>query len=109
MPGLKGFYRSLGLSGINPDSYKQSTLRSRIMPTPIPAELILPLNQHQGIPGTPCVSVGDRVRKYQLLAPADQPGMLNLHAPSSGEIVSIDTQIDLYADGQNQTLSLIHI
>lgn len=103
MPGLRHIYRSLRSGGIKPPDYKQPTLRSRIMPTPIPEQLVLPLDQHQGLSSEPCVKPGDRVRKYQLLAQANQAGMLNLHAPSSGEITSVDTEVDLFGDGQSQT------
>ncbi len=75
--------------GIKPLALKARSLRSRIMPAPIPEMLILPLLQHQGSPAAPIVNVGDQVLKYQLLAAAEGPLSVPVHAPTSGEIAAI--------------------
>lgn len=77
--------------GIRPIAYKESSLRSRIMPSPIPDQLILSLRQHQGELPTPIVKVGDTVLKYQLIAEAKSPGAVNLHAPTSGKVIAIES------------------
>ncbi len=87
------FRSSVKFGSIRPVAHKQESLRSRIMPTPLPETLELSLQQHQGPASIPCVEVGDRVLKYQLLAnPADERGV-PLHAPTSGSIESIDKTI----------------
>lgn len=75
--------------GIKPDRFKSHSLRSRIMPMPLPPELWLPLRQRDGKELTPLVKVGDQVLKYQLLAqPVTQYGV-PLYAPTSGRITDI--------------------
>lgn len=102
MLGLNYFYRSLASGSIRPPANKAETLRSRIMPTPIPEQLVLPLQQHQGTAAKVCVQAGEQVRKYQLLASADNENSVPLHAPTSGKILAIDTEIDLYNTGHAQ-------
>ena len=108
MLGLKHFYRSLASGSIRPPANKAETLRSRIMPTPIPEQLLLPLQQHQGMAADVCVQVGERVRKYQLLASSRDKSCVPIHAPSSGEIIAIDTEIDLYNTGHRQICISLH-
>ena len=79
--------------GIKPPAFKASSLRSRIMPTPIPRKLIMPLLQHQGVAACPVVAVGDRVLKYQLLAEARGTSSVALHAPTSASIVEISNTL----------------
>ena len=104
--------------GIKPLALKARSLRSRIMPAPIPEILILPLLQHQGSPAAPIVNVGDQVLKYQLLAAAEGPPSVPVHAPTSGEITAItDSPIPghgeqsgrcilLRADGEDNAIDL---
>lgn len=54
-----------------------------------PEQVRIPLLQHVGAPAKPVVSVGDRVKKYDLIAEADGTISTNLHASIDGEIVSI--------------------
>ena len=54
--------------GIHPAEHKELSNQLPIQPAPLPARLILPLSQHLGAPAEPCVSVGERVLKGQLLA-----------------------------------------
>ena len=76
--------------GIKPPDYKQATLRSRLMPTPIPRELILPLIQHGSTRSKPLVKPGDKVLKYQTIACSEATGIVDLHAPTSGVIRAIE-------------------
>lgn len=54
-----------------------------------PEQVRIPLLQHVGAPAKPVVSVGNRVKKYDLIAEADGTISTNLHASIDGEIVSI--------------------
>lgn len=75
--------------GISPPGFKEASLRSRILPAPIPPELILPLRQHQGSSPRVTVAVGDSVLKGDLLAEVLDLDSLPLHAPTSGKITAI--------------------
>lgn len=65
---------------------KATTLRSRIMPTPLPEQLFIPVPADLGIK----VKVGDQVARQQLLARQDSPCGQRVLAPTSGQIVSIN-------------------
>ena len=104
--------------GIQPDSNKESALRSRLMPVPLPEKLMLPLAQGNQAPAQVLVKPGQQVLKYQILARAVGDNSINLHAPTSGEIGRLmDSpglaefqpackQLELTPDGLDQALSL---
>ncbi|TVP56533.1 MAG: electron transport complex subunit RsxC [Halomonadaceae bacterium] len=71
-----------------PDNKAQS-LQQPIRPGGLPPELWLPLQQHLGQPAITVVSEGDRVLKGQLLAAAQGPDSVPVHAPTSGLISAI--------------------
>ncbi|UTA46999.1 electron transport complex subunit RsxC [Simiduia sp. 21SJ11W-1] len=76
--------------GIHPPENKHQSLVEPLAHIELPAELVLPLNQHLGAPAEPVVSVGEKVKTGQLIA---QPGgqfSAALHASSSGEVVAIE-------------------
>lgn len=84
--------------GITPKSNKAMSLQQKIMRMPsahiaMPAQLILPLSQHNGSESVPVVCVGDYVYKYQLIADANGDKGVCLHAPSSGYVSSINYPI----------------
>ena len=60
------------------------------VPAPLPKQLIVPLQQHIGATSQPCVDVGERVRKGQILAKAQGYVSAPVHAPSSGTVVAIE-------------------
>ncbi|AZN37775.1 electron transport complex subunit RsxC [Iodobacter ciconiae] len=76
--------------GVHPPEHKAESSHYPIRTAPLPARLILPLQQSIGSAAKPLVKVGDEVAKGQLIAAAD--GMISaaLHAPTSGCIESID-------------------
>ena len=104
--------------GIKPPSCKATSLRSRIMPMPLPPRLILPLEQYGGASAIPLVNVGDHVLKYQLIAQAGSFGSAPVHAPSSGVVSHIgsapvaghpgksSTCIQIECDGLDDALDL---
>lgn len=76
--------------GIRLDAQKtQSTTRS-IRDVPIPKQLVIPLKQHVGEEAQPVISIGEVVRKGQLLA--EHYGLLGapIHASTSGKVVAIE-------------------
>ena len=56
---------------------------------PLPERLILPLQQHIGIPATAVVKKGDRVLKGQVIARAEGYVSVPVHASTSGVIQDI--------------------
>jgi electron transport complex protein RnfC len=57
---------------------------------PLPAQLVVPLQQHIGAPSQPLVSVGDRVLRGQPLARPQGYVSAPVHAPSSGTVAAIE-------------------
>ncbi len=100
--------------GVHPPEHKAESSHYLIRTAPLPARLILSLQQSIGSAAKPVVKVGDEVAKGQLIAAAD--GMISaaLHAPTSGRIEAIELQpvahpsglsdncIVLIPDGQDQ-------
>lgn len=78
--------------GIHPAERKELSNRTPIQSMPLPARLILPLNQHIGSAAEPCVSVGQRVLKGQMIAEATAVVSAPLHAPTSGTVSFIGSQ-----------------
>lgn len=75
--------------GIHPPEHKSESNTTPILPGPLPAQLILPLNMHIGAPARPLVQVGDKVLKGQHLAEGNGTVSAPLHAPTSGTVVAI--------------------
>ncbi len=99
--------------GVHPPEHK---LESSTLPSaraPLPRTLLLPLQQHIGAKPKLLVQAGDKVLKGQMLARAEGNLSISIHAPTSGEIVSIgprpvphpsgmeDLCITLAADGMD--------
>lgn len=78
--------------GIHPPENKKQSTRSPIRPAPLPDTLIVPIQQHIGVPAKPCVRVGDYVLKGQLIAEAQGRISASVHAPSSGTVQDISAQ-----------------
>lgn len=108
--------------GIHPPAFKQHSLRSRIMDTPIPEQLHIPLNTTQLESVYMLVDTGERVRKYQKLAEvslSDEPETsLPVHAPTSGVVGALSLApvadhesleqicLPLESDGQDEAIEL---
>ncbi|MGB0662543.1 MAG: electron transport complex subunit RsxC [Pontibacterium sp.] len=87
--------------GIHPPENKRQSNGAAIQPAPLPAELVINLSQHIGAPAKPVVEVGERVLKGQLIAEAAGYISVNLHAPSSGTIASIENRPIAHASGMD--------
>ena len=94
--------------GIRPPRQTERTLRSRVMATPIPQRLFMPLTTYSKQERlTPVVRIGESVRKYQCLATHLQDPDLILHAPTSGMITAISRDtLEIQSDGLDQALTL---
>lgn len=76
--------------GIHPAENKHQSVQVPIRQAGLADELVLPLSQHIGAPAQAIVTVGQQVRKGQIIA--EPAGFVSVpcHAPTSGEIVAIE-------------------
>ena len=76
--------------GLRLEAHKTVSTATPIQDVPVPAQLILPIDQHVGDAAQPVVNIGERVLKGQLLA--EPYGNLGapVHASSSGKIIAIE-------------------
>lgn len=93
--------------GIHPEENKHQSTSQEIGRIPLPPEIILPLNQHIGAPAAPCVNVGDKVLKGQLVA--EQQGLFSagIHASTSGEVTAIEDRIVTHPSGMTAPCIII--
>lgn len=75
--------------GVHPDDHKRPAADHPLRYLPTPERVYMPLSQHVGGAARPVSTVGQRVRKGQLLAEAQGNISARIHAPVSGQIVSI--------------------
>ena len=76
--------------GIHPPENKKQSTGAPISPAPVPTRIVLPLQQHIGLPADPVVNVGERVLKGQKVAEAVGRISANIHASISGTVVAIE-------------------
>ncbi|MCV6612395.1 MAG: electron transport complex subunit RsxC [Amphritea sp.] len=76
--------------GIHPPENKRQSTGAPISAAPVPSRIVLPLQQHIGLPADPVVNIGDRVLKGQLVAEAIGRISANIHASTSGTVVAIE-------------------
>lgn len=75
--------------GVHPAPRKSRSSRAPIAPGPLPRQLVLPLNMHQGTPARPLVAPGERVLKGQCIAEPKGPVSAAVHASTSGTVIAI--------------------
>ncbi|EAR08573.1 electron transport complex subunit RsxC [Reinekea blandensis] len=88
--------------GIHPAEHKQESNTAPIEAIPLPSTLWLPLNMHIGAPATPVVSVGQMVRKGQIIAQSGGGISASVHAPTSGRITAIEDHAYAHESGLKQ-------
>jgi len=76
--------------GVHPPDNKHWSAHLPIEECPLPDELVIPFSQHIGAPAEPCVAVGARVGKGDLLGRAKGFVSVPVHASTSGEVVAIE-------------------
>ncbi|EEX92943.1 electron transport complex protein RnfC [Vibrio orientalis CIP 102891 = ATCC 33934] len=93
--------------GVHPAENKTQSVKTAIARAQIPAEIVLPVKQHIGKPGTLTVDVGDQVLKGQALTKYDMSFMLPVHAPTSGRVVAIEPRTTAHPSGLSETCIVI--
>ncbi len=76
--------------GLHPPDNKQWSAHQPIEDCPLPAELVIPLSQHIGVPAEACVQAGDQVGKGQVIGQAKGFVSVPVHASTSGEVVAVE-------------------
>ena len=76
--------------GLKLETGKALSSEAEAVQHPLPERLVIPLQQHIGIPSLPTVKTGDRVLKGQVVSRANGYVSVPVHASTSGRIVGID-------------------
>jgi len=85
--------------GVHPPENKAQSTQLPIGQLSLPDNLILPLRQHIGNMPKVTVSIGDHVRKGQLIAEAEGAISAAIHAPTSGTITAIEDAVIPHPSG----------
>ena len=81
--------KHLFFGGIHPQYNKEMSTVITTLHAIQPKQVVIPLQQHIGVPCTPLVNVGDRVLRYQKIG--DGEGLcVPVHASVSGTVVAIE-------------------
>ena len=75
--------------GLHLPEHKRESTGVPVRRAPVPARLVLPLQQHIGTPSHLLVQPGQAVLKGQLIARPNGQVSAALHAPTSGTVVAI--------------------
>ena len=84
--------------GVHPFEGKELSSSKAIEVLPPGDEAILFMGQHIGAPATPCVQVGDHVKKGQLIGEASGFVSANIHASIAGTVKAIDSRRHISGD-----------
>lgn len=79
--------------GLHPPDNKQWSAHKPIEECPLPAELVIPLSQHIGVPAEACVQVGELVGKGQVIGQAKGFVSVPVHASTSGEVIAVEPRL----------------
>lgn len=93
--------------GIHPEYRKDITSEKAITAMPMPPLLYIPLQQHIGAPAEVLVSVGDLVKKGQMIARNQGAVSASHHAPTSGCIKEITEVAAPHPSGLPQTTIIL--
>lgn len=75
--------------GIHPPDRKELSKDSPITPAPVPQRVIIPLSQHTGAPCKPVVSIGEVVKKGQLIGEPTAFVSAPVHSSVAGKVVAM--------------------
>ena len=83
------------MGGVHPEENKISN-DAAIEMMPVPAQMVVLMNQHLGAPATPVVQKGDKVKVGQLIGEAQTFMCANVHSPVSGTVVKVEPCKDAF-------------
>ncbi|MBE0430846.1 MAG: electron transport complex subunit RsxC [Dehalococcoidia bacterium] len=81
------------VGGIHVPHHKSFSEHKAIKEASVPAEIIIPLVQHTGVPNQPLVNVGDRVKAGQLIGATDKFVSAPVHASLSGTVTAVERRL----------------
>ncbi len=93
--------------GVHPAENKSQSVSKTLTRASIPNEIVLPVKQHIGKPGTITVEIGQQVLKGQPLTKYDTSFMLPVHAPTSGTVIAIEPRTTAHPSGLSETCIVI--
>ncbi|MDD5392358.1 MAG: electron transport complex subunit RsxC [Thiothrix sp.] len=93
--------RWLNPGGLHLDYHKEESTQQPVRNLPLPAELVIPLQQHMGQKASLCVRVGDYVHKGQALTKPDGQMQVPVHASTSGTVTAIEEHPVAHPSGLN--------
>ncbi len=93
--------------GVHPPDNKALSENCAIEPLALPKRLTVPLHQHIGAPCEPCVKVGDKVKKGQVIGTASGFISAPVHAPTSGTVVAVEERPVSHPSGLNMLCAVI--
>ena len=85
--------------GVHPPEHKAVSSAAPIVQARLPQRLVIPLRQHIGTSARPCVAVGDKVLKGQMIGRADGYVSAAVHASTSGAVVAIEMRPAAHPSG----------
>ena len=78
--------------GLRLPACKNESTSHPVQEVPIPAQLVLPVEQRVGQPARPIVQVGERVLRGQVIAEPEGALGVPVHASSSGNVVAVESR-----------------
>lgn len=95
--------------GLQPEEHKIESSAGGIQTLALPKQIILPLKQHIGSSNKVLVSVGDSVKRGQLLASSQEMISAPIHASTSGVISAIKQHAVPHASGMSDLCIFIDV
>jgi electron transport complex protein RnfC len=86
--------KSFPKGGIHPPEIKISAEKP-IEKLPLPANVLIPISQHIGVPAVPVVERGENVKTGQIIAKTGGFVSANIHASATGRIAKISEEMDV--------------
>ena len=87
--------KTFKMGGVHPEENKISN-DAAIEVMPVPAQMVVLMNQHLGAPATPVVQKGDKVKVGQLIGEAQAFMCANVHSPVSGTVLKVEPCKDAF-------------
>lgn len=87
--------KTFKMGGVHPEENKISN-DAVIEVMPVPAQMVVLMNQHLGAPATPVVQKGDKVKVGQLIGEAQTFMCANVHSPVSGTVAKVEPVKDAF-------------
>ena len=85
--------RTFPRGGVDVHEHKECTAKLPVETIPPPAEVVIPMAQHFGVPCEPVVQRGETVRKGQLIGSTPAPFAADVHASVAGKVKAVGPHV----------------